>query len=131
MMTPLDTELVYATLALEALKLSPDFFRSHTESVLTCLDRTDAQYTLDNGEYPAPVEALTDAQWTEIFEACDFEADGIPLSAFLENPWPILFDYGQEGAVVSMMRGYRPLLRQQAQIARQLRPAAVPIKQGA
>lgn len=65
--------------------------------------------------------ANTAEHWNAIYAACRLETMGYSLEEFLANPWHVLREAGQEGAVDSIRRGYEPLLPAQARIARELR----------
>lgn len=52
-------------------------------------------------------DALTDSRWEEIYRLCRFAEEGIAFEAFLEAPWKVLRQQGQEGAVESIRNGYR------------------------
>ena len=59
--------------------------------------------------------------WATIFQATSLFYEGVTFEEFLTAPWDYLYEHGQEGAPASMEQGFRPLLPEQARIARRMR----------
>lgn len=59
-------------------------------------------------------------RWTNVYQACRLEEEGLKLDQFLEAPWRWLEHYGQEAALRSMLQGFRPLLPTQVKVARRI-----------
>ena len=86
-----------------------------TNELLITEPPLDAESGLECGVEP------TETQWVEVYHLCRLCESGIPLETFLADPWRILREQGQEGALNSIHSGYLPLLPAQARVGRRLR----------